>query len=473
MVITELQLAMAGAALGWLAATIFLIVMLRRGSALRHAAAEAEAQRSEIVAQTARLETMERTRADLSDAQDELYTLRRREAELLTRIEEREQAVQQTRAQLENEFRKMTSKLVREASDSLLRDAKQNFDKHHLAARHDAETYSKSVSDLLKPMRETLNRYESGLRDMRAQQAQAQGELSSQIKGLAQSANAVQAEARSLSTALRAGPKTRGRWGETTLRNVIEMAGLSQYSDFAEQYSVTSADNVRKQPDLIVRLPNNRMVAVDSKVSLNDWLDAAACEDETERAASLDRHGKNVWAHVTSLAAKDYAGALKKENALDIVVMFMPGETFFTAAIDARPTLFEDAYKRGVLIATPTTLIAILRSIAHAWRQQKANDSAKVVADMAQDLYDSLCTTGGLLMDLGRNLDRGINSYNKLIGNMETRVLPRARRLAELEMPGTEKPIEEIPQSESEARLPSETKDFEFPPSLPQQSASV
>lgn len=466
MVVTEFHALMALASVGWLLVLIFGVLLVRRTHRLASARGEVSNVRERLAEQSGKLDLADRWHADLTEAQYELDALRRNEATLLTRIDERERHVEQTRSQLEDEFRTMAGRLVREAGDALMRDAAQTFEKQHLSARQDAETYSKSVSDLLKPMRDTLNRYEEGLRELRDHQKKAQGELTGQIATLAQSATAVQAEARSLSAALKAGPKTRGRWGETTLRNVVELAGLSAHCDFSEQYSVTDDDRSRKQPDLIVRLPHERMVAVDSKVSLNDWLDAAAAEEETARNDAIDRHGKRVWAHVQALSAKDYAGALKKENAIDFVVMFMPGETFFTAAIDARPTLFQDAYERGVLIATPTTLIAILKSIAHAWRQQRANDSAHAVSQMASDLYESLRKTGTLLFDLGKNLDRTAGSFNGLIANMESRVLPRARRLADYEMPGTEKPIDVVATAEADIRLPSTTKDFVFEPQI-------
>ncbi len=451
------------AALGWTLVLALTIWLLRRGGTLRATHARLQEMAARNGELTTRLATLDEFKDALAEERARTAELSRREAALLTRLEEREAHLRDLRARLETEFRDMSARLVRETGDALMREASQTFEKQQLAAKADAETYSRSVSDLLKPMRDTLTRYEEGLREMRDHTKKAQGELHGQISALAQSASAVQAEARSLSSALKAGPRTRGRWGETTLRNVVELAGLSPYCDFQEQYSVSGDDGAgRKQPDLVVRLPGERMVAVDSKVSLSDWLDAAGAEEETARREAMSRHGRAVWTHVQSLSAKDYAGALKKEGAIDFVVMFLPGETFFTAAIEARPNLFQDAYERGVLIATPTTLIAILKSIAHAWRQQRANESAVAVANMASDLYQSLQKTGGYLSELGKSLDRSVKTYNDLVGNMEARVLPRARRLSEFEMPGTEKAIAETPPSEAEPRLPSPRKDFLF-----------
>ncbi|WOI53647.1 DNA recombination protein RmuC [Parvularcula sp. LCG005] len=460
MILDNLTLALGAAIIGWALTMFFLVSYLQRGAKLRTAQHHLWAERERVAALNGRLERLEETQDALAETRASLSESERQRATLSTRVEERERQLGELRQQLENEFRTMSAKLVRETGDALMREAAQSFEKQHVVARKDAETYSRSVSDLLKPMRETLTRYEEGLRDMRDQQKKAQGELTGQITALAQSAGAVQAEARSLASALKSGPKTRGRWGETTLRNVIEMSGLSAHADFSEQFQVTDDNQARKIPDLVVRLPGERMVAVDSKVSLSDWLDAAGAEDDAVRADAAARHGRSVWTHVQQLAAKDYAGALKKDGAIDFVVMFLPGETFFTAAIEQRPNLFQDAFERGVLIATPTTLIAILKSIAHAWRQQRANESAHEVANMASDLYESLRKTGDYLNDLGKALDKTVSSYNSLIGNVESRVMPRARRFADYEMPGTEKPIDLLTDSDADVRLPSAHKDL-------------
>ncbi|MEM9988324.1 MAG: DNA recombination protein RmuC [Pseudomonadota bacterium] len=461
--ILDTHIVWGGAAVfGWGLALFLFFQLKQRQSLLEAMRAKLQEERRLTAGQTARLEGLDDLRATLDEERRRVATLERQEATLLTRIEEREQNLADLRHRLEDEFRTMSSKLVRETGDALLREASQTFQKQQVEVQHQAEGYSRSVSDLLKPMKETLGRYETGLREMRDQQKKAQGELKGQISTLAQSTSAVQAEARSLATALKAGPRTRGRWGETTLRNVVELAGLAPYCDFAEQVAVTDEGASRKQPDMVVRLPGERVVAVDSKVSLTDWLDAAAAQDENAQKKAMEQHGKSVWTHVTSLSAKDYAGALKKDGAIDFVVMFMPGETFFTAAIEARPTLFQDAYERGVLIATPTTLIAILKSIAYSWRQQSMNDHARAVAGMASELYDSLRKTGSYLADLGKSLDKSVSTYNSLVGNMETRVLPRARKFADYEMPGTEKPLALVATSEMDPRTPSTTKDFVF-----------
>lgn len=468
MVLDIENILIAAAVSGWLAALFFLITRLRKGAeAQRHAASLTTAE-TELAGLRGRLESFDAVKDELEFERQRSAELTHQGAALQTRLEERESNLNDLRTRLENEFRTMSQKLVRETGDALLREATQNFEKQHLLAKADAETYSKSVSDLLTPMRDTLTRYETGLREMRDQQKRAQGELTGQIHSLAKSASAVQAEARSLAAALKAGPRTRGRWGETTLKRVVEMTGMTPYCDFTEQYSVTAEDGSgRKQPDMVVTLPGERIVAIDSKVSLNDWLDATETDDDTVRAQALSRHGDAIWNHVRQLSAKDYAAALRKDGAMDFVVMFIPHDSFFAAAIESRPTLFEDAFQKDVLIATPATLIAILKSIAQSWRQQKASENARHVADLAQDLYESLQRTGGYLQTLGKSLGKSVGDYNKLVGNLESRVLPRARKFADYEMPGTEKALEPSPIVEETPRLPTENRDLLLEPPAP------
>lgn len=458
--LNETELIVAGAAAALLI-LLFMVRTTRDARSLRRVQYLLDTVRGENAGLKAQVDALGSLEPKLDEARQSLTDALRREASLVARLDEREARLTEMRTQLESEFRAMSQKVINDAGAQFLREASQTFEKHHTNARADAEGYSRSVGDLLKPMKDTLQRYETGLREMRDQQKRAQGELAGQIATLAQSANAVQSEARTLAAALRAGPKARGRWGETTLRNVVELTGMSNYVDFDEQRSIAATDDGgRKQPDMVVTLPGERVVAVDSKVSLADWLDAAAAEDPEERNKAMERHGRSVWTHVQQLSAKDYGSALKKDGALDFVVMFIPGEAFFGAALEARPSLIEDAFQRGVLIATPTTLIAILKSIAHSWRQQNANDNARKIAGLAEDLYEALRNTGVHLAGLGKTIGKSVADYNKLVGNMERRVLPRARRFAEYEMPGTEKEIEEVAMQDDQVRLPLEGRDL-------------
>ena len=438
----------------------FLAVWLWREKKLSKKQAETITE-SEIAAARAqsRLDEFDAMQDALNFERTRTADLEKREVELSTQLAEREKALHEMRARFENDFQAIASRLLGSAHESFLERANETFEKHEAAAKATFETRQKSVDDLIKPMRETLTRYEQGLREMRDHQKKAQGALSGQIEVLAKSAGAVQAEAAKLSTALKSGPKTRGRWGEEQLRNVVEMAGLSPYCDFTEQMSVNDGESL-KQPDMVINLPGERVIAVDSKVSLNAYLDAADEIDDARRKIHLAKHGDEIWSHVRGLASKEYASALRKAGSLDFVVMFIPGENFFAAALEARPDLFQAAFDRGVLMATPTTLIAILKSVAYGWRQEKASENAHKVAELAKDLYSSLRLTGSRISTLGKSLETTVKNYNNMIANIEGSVMPKARRFADYEMPGTEEKISIADPASADVRLPRDDKDL-------------
>ena len=384
-------------------------------------------------------ETVQALQADKSGLQAQM-------AALQARLHERERAVEEQRQRLNSEFQVAASKLLETTHQSFLERANETFARHREVSGAEAEKKRRALDELIRPMSETLTRYEKGLSDMRAEQQKHRGELVGKITDLAKSAHDVRLEAQKLSTALRAGPKTRGRWGEEQLRNVVETAGMSAYVDFVEQASFEDEAR-RKQPDMVVNLPGGRKIAVDSKVSLGAYLDALEAETDLAREAHFARHADDLWAHVKSLSMKDYAASIRE--SLDIVIMFVPGENYFAAAVDAKPQLFQDAFDRKVLIATPTTLVAMLKAASFNWRQEKAAENATRVAGLAKDLYDSLKTMSGNIADLGKALDRAVGKYNSTVGGLERRVLPRARKFAEYELPGVDAPIEEVPMIET------------------------
>lgn len=373
-----------------------------------------------------------------------------------TRLGEREKALEEMKARMDVEFRAATSKLLEEAHTSFLQRADETFKRHQQASGADSEKRRKEIDDLVKPMRETLAKYEAGLAQMRMEQQKARGELTGRISDLAKSANDVRMEAQKLSSALRAGPKVRGRWGEEQLRNVVELAGMKAHVDFVEQKSI--GDDARKQPDMVVSLPGDRVIAVDSKVSLGAYLDAAEADNDAARRQHLTKHAADLWVHVKSLSAKDYATAL--QDSLDFVIMFVPGDHYFAAAMETRPQLFQDAFERKVLIATPTTLVAILKSASYGWRQEKVAQNVQAVAAQARDLYESLRTMGGHLSGLGKSLEGAVKKYNDLIGGVEQRVMPRARKFAEYELPGVAGHLESAEPIERSLREPRADRDL-------------
>ncbi len=434
-----------------------------RATAVRAASAEASAQAFsvDLAAAEARNEELASLRDALQFATDQKNRLEAEAAANAVRLAEREKALNELRARMETEFRAAAGQMLDSAHRAFLQRANETFERHREASQSEADKRRTALDELIRPMSETLTRYEKGLAEMRSEHMRTAGDLVGRIGELSKSAVEVRIEAQKLAAALRAGPKTRGRWGEEQLRNVVETAGMRAYVDFLEQPSHDDGER-RKQPDMVVNLPGGRKIAIDSKVSINAYLDAVDAESEAERAAHFARHAEDVWLHVKTLSSRDYAASLKE--SLDVVVMFVPGENYFAAAVEARPALIQEAFDRKILIASPMTLVAMLKAASFSWRQEKASESARAVAGMARELYDSLRIMTGHLTALGRSLDGAVGKYNAAIGGFERRVLPRARRLAEYEMPGTEEPIPELPMIDSAPGALRAQADL-FPPS--------
>ncbi|MEO1310243.1 MAG: DNA recombination protein RmuC [Pseudomonadota bacterium] len=443
-------------AAAFIVATLALIIRLRSLGAYLETAEAALAKEREAHAEA-------RARGEAATGAEQALTAERARREALerdlavaeTRLDERERAVVEMRRRLEDEFQGFASRLLDQSQKSFLQRADETFKRYDEAAKGDANERREAVDKMVKPIAETLQRYEQGLAEMRATQAKREGELTTRISELALGAAAVRDEAQKLTTALRSGPKTRGRWGEEALQNVIELSGLSQYVDYDTQ---KTADDGRLRPDVVVKLPGGRVLALDSKVALDAYLDSLDAETDEARAALLAKHAAAFRTHVNALASKDYAKALRQ--SLDFVVMFVPGENFFAAACEARPDLFQEAFDKRVLIATPTTLVAILKSVAFGWRREKATENAYKIADMAKELYDSLRKMGLNLSALGRSLEGSVKKYNDLVGGVEARVMPRARRFAELELPGTEEAVEELGPIDQDVREVRDGRDL-------------
>ncbi len=431
-------------------ATVFFILQSRRaGAEARRSRGALEEARIALAAAKEQAAAAEALREEVERERSMRQRLEMGASANAVKLEERERALAELKARMETQFKAMTSELLEGANEAFLKRAGETFQRYSENAQSDGEKRRKALDDLLKPVSETLQRYEKGLAEMREEQFKSRGALSSQIGELAKSTHDVRAEAQKLATALRAGPKTRGRWGEEQLRNVVEIAGMSAYVDFVEQASHDDGER-RKQPDMVVRLPGGRVVAVDSKVSLGAYLDAIEAETEDARAGHLSRHADDLWKHVKGLSAKEYAASLK--DSLDYVVMFVPGENYFSAALEARPQLYQDAFDRKILIASPTILIAMLKSAALNWRQEKMTENAQAVAAMAKDLYDSLNTMSRNLAGLGKALDGALKKYNATVGGFESRVLSRARRFADYELPGVDAAIEPLSEIDGAPR---------------------
>lgn len=296
------------------------------------------------------------------------------------------------------------------------------------------------LGSVLEPLRNELERYDQRLTSFDRERAMQFGALSEQLHNMSAASEGLRDETQQLSTALRS-PNVRGRWGEIQLKRVVELAGMAEHCDFDTQASFvahnTDGDDRRGRPDLVVRLPNDRCVIVDSKAPLTAYLDAIKATDERDRTRLLRGHAAAVRGHVDALARKSY-WELADSPTSDFVVLFLPGESFFAAALEHDAKLLDDAAARGVLIATPTTLIALLKNVAMGWRESRLAENAREISELAASLYERLGTLTGHFAELGTALDRAVLTYNRTVGSLESRVLVTARRFHDLGIPARE-----------------------------------
>ncbi|MBV9511937.1 MAG: DNA recombination protein RmuC, partial [Caulobacteraceae bacterium] len=313
----------------------------------------------------------------------------------------------------------------------------------------------------LKPVAETLAKFQEQVAAVEKARAEDAGGLKVQIDALMRASVETQGEARKLSAALRRGAGVQGRWGEQTLRNVLEAAGLVSRFDFEEQFSVES-DEGRRRPDVKVRMPGGGVFVIDAKCSLNAFLDAQDAVDEAMREAALARHAASVRSHMAELSAKAYWDQFPKEGSPDFVAMFVPGDGFLAAALDRLPDLMGEAMNRRVLLVTPTTLFALCKAVAYGWRVEEQSANAEKIAALVRELYKRLSVMGGHAAALGKALEAAVGKYNAFVGSLESQVLTQARRFEDLavdheakEIPAPQ-PIENAPRAL--AKLSSEAE---------------
>ena len=354
--------------------------------------------------------------------------------------EERIATTEELRRQMAGEFAQLSSQALRQNADQFLQLADTKMGESRQAAEVDLARRQEAIEQLLQPIAEQLGKYDEGMQKLENERVRSYTALTEQMKYLSTSHDQLQKETRSLVTALRS-PQTRGRWGELQLRRVVEMAGMLERCDFSEQVS-SDGDTGRMRPDMVVHLPGGKNVAVDAKVPMQAFLDANEADDEATRRLHLASHGRQMKAHVDALAKKEYWKRV--DPSPEFVVAFIPGDPLLTAALEHEPGLMEYAVANHVLLATPTSLIALLRAVAYGWQQEALTENARQVQVLGAQLYERISVLGDHMAGVGRSLTGAVAAYNKAVGSLEGRVLVTARRFVEMGVVGVGE--RELPQ---------------------------
>lgn len=358
-------------------------------------------------------------------------TLARREADLENERKssaERKEQVDRLDARFREAFAALSAEALRSNNETFLQLARQSLERYQQSAQDDLAGRQKAIGDLVAPVREILSQAETKLQSIEKEREGAYRALRQQVETMASTQERLKAETANLVQALRA-PSVRGRWGEIHLRRVVELAGLIEHCDFEEQTSVETDDG-RLRPDLVVHLPGGKEVIVDAKVPLKAYLEAQDTADEPARRLKLVEYSRQVREHIVRLGAKSYWDQF--QDAPDFVVMYVPGEAFFSAALEAEPTLNEFGFSRKVILASPANLIAILKSVYYGWQQEKVRENAQKIRDLGVELFDRLRVMAEHLDNAGKNLGRAVDAFNEAAGSFEHRVLVSARRFRDL-----------------------------------------
>ena len=419
--------ALLGALLGYLIAHLAgrsRLARLRAETAERLAAAQTEAAAERERREKAE-RSLEETQAMRLDLEKQLAVTRRDIERAEALAAEQREFVEKSRKDLENAFQALARGALEGNTKQFLDLAEQRFRKTEETAKAELEKRKQAIAELLNPLRETLGKLEEKTGELEVKREKAYTSLEEQIKALTGLTSSLGEKTNELATALR-GAQFRGQWGEIALKNIAELAGMTEHCDFEEQETVEGGG----RPDMVVRLPGGRFIAVDSKAPLSAYLDAVEAGDEKARDAALDRHVQAVRGHIRALASRDYAAELGGD--VDLVVMFLPGDPFLAAAFSRAPDLQVEALRSKVLVATPTTLVALLRTVAIYWNQQALAENAQHIAEVAREFYERVSAFAEHLGKMSNGLRSAVNAFNKAVGSFQARLKPMGTRLEEL-----------------------------------------
>jgi len=381
---------------------------------------------------------LERMRDDAARLREDLGSERQHRAALEARLaaervagSEKHELLQKAQAALADSFDALAGRALKQNNEQFLQLAKESLGTFHEGARGDLEKRSQAIAELVKPVQQSLEKVDGKIQQMENARAQAYGQLRQQVSSLLESQTALHRETGNLVKALRA-PQVRGRWGEMQLQRVVEMAGMLEHCDFAQQETVQGEEG-RLRPDLVVKLPGGKQLVVDAKAPLAAYLDALEAQDECTRREHMASHARQLRNHVAQLARKAYWDQF--EHTPEFVVLFVPNEAVFSAAMEQDPSLMEGAFSEKVLLASPTTLIALLRAAAFGWRQERLAQDAQEIALLGRDLHKRLARLGDHFAKVGRGLGTAVAAYNETVGSFERMVVPGARKLRDKAAP--------------------------------------